>query len=625
VSAAEFAFLAAGLLLGAAGGAVVTGRVAGRRAGRAVRVTITPGAVPRRGAATLAGDPFATASGLPARGGPGDVPAGAEAEISLGAAATSAPDPVVLEPARLDRTPVAIESPARVAIPIVVEADPVLAAIRSVPAWSPIEPAPFDLDAGEASAEEAVLVATGARSHEIRALAAGPSGNPGRPGRGWARIARREARTSSEVPRVRGGTESQDVDRTAGAPDHPGEVPEACRELEAEAEAQCQLAEAARERLQAAAAELAAARDQLDRQVEAMQAAELEADGSRFREARESARAAFQGAREQVASPGQLADAANTWLAEVDRINAEAAAAEGRLERQRASLEIAAATIDHLAVQAEAARAAVDAAEVACVYARRRAAECAAASLGTTAGDDEALEADPRLEAIGALPEAGPEPEPASDPRAGARPMGGATHGARPVVLTVRPADDERPRPAIERILAGQHAVLDEVVARLAADDQERDRWTERLTTLLETILIHAVDAAAVEVPPDHPFWGLFTPDQSRDIVAALAALGHHFDGLGGWLDNRWPDQRDLSLAVAHAGLDPMRIRQWPTNAESAELLRDAVILGADYLATVAPDLSVEDLTGVLGRDAQPLGDIWAEWERVRPALVETG
>jgi hypothetical protein len=178
--------------------------------------------------------------------------------------------------------------------------------------------------------------------------------------------------------------------------------------------------------------------------------------------------------------------------------------------------------------------------------------------------------------------------------------------------------------PAVERVLAGEHEVLDQIVARIAADDAGRSHWTDRLTSLLETVLLHAVDAAAIDVPPDHAFWGAFEPEQSREILAALASLGHHFDGLGGWLDDRAPDQRDLALAVAHAGLDPMRVRRWPTNAESAELLRDAVILGADYLAAVAPALTVEELRAALGRESQAFEDIWAEWDRLRPALVAT-
>jgi hypothetical protein len=67
-----------------------------------------------------------------------------------------------------------------------------------------------------------------------------------------------------------------------------------------------------------------------------------------------------------------------------------------------------------------------------------------------------------------------------------------------------------------------------------------------------------------------------------------------------------------------------MRIRRWPTSAESADLLRDAVILGGEYLAAVAPGLTSEEVSAVLGREGRGLDDVWAEWDRIRPALVST-
>jgi hypothetical protein len=162
------------------------------------------------------------------------------------------------------------------------------------------------------------------------------------------------------------------------------------------------------------------------------------------------------------------------------------------------------------------------------------------------------------------------------------------------------------------------------VAAGLADDEPGRRGLEERLARLLEAILERAIDAAAIDVPAGHAFWGSFTPEQSRDILAALAAIGHRFDGLGGWVDERAPDQRDLSLAIAHAGLDPMRIRRWPTAAESAGLLRDAVILGSAYLAAVAPDLDQEELAAILGSDADELADLWPDWDRVRARLLAT-
>ena len=78
-------------------------------------------------------------------------------------------------------------------------------------------------------------------------------------------------------------------------------------------------------------------------------------------------------------------------------------------------------------------------------------------------------------------------------------------------------------------------------------------------------------------------------------------------------------------LAVAHAGLDPMRIREWPNQAASEALLRDAVIRGAAHLFTVAPGLDLEPVRAALGSEAEGLDDVWAAWGRLQPELLATG
>jgi hypothetical protein len=178
------------------------------------------------------------------------------------------------------------------------------------------------------------------------------------------------------------------------------------------------------------------------------------------------------------------------------------------------------------------------------------------------------------------------------------------------------------PSTAIHRILSGDLTALSAVANQMGGDPDSRRRWEARLTDLLEAILLRAVDASAIALPVDHPFWGAFTPEQSRDIMSALSALGCRFDGLGGWLDGRLPTQRDLSIAVAHAGLDPMRIRHWPTLAETEEMVRDADVLGAEYLNAVAPGLTLSEMSSILGHDAMPLADVWLEWERIRELLL---
>ena len=71
MTASELAFLALGILLGAATGAALLMAIGSRPSGREIRVTVTRGAVPGR-SETLSHGAFSTRPAEPARGGPGD-------------------------------------------------------------------------------------------------------------------------------------------------------------------------------------------------------------------------------------------------------------------------------------------------------------------------------------------------------------------------------------------------------------------------------------------------------------------------------------------------------------------------------------------------------------------------
>jgi len=143
------------------------------------------------------------------------------------------------------------------------------------------------------------------------------------------------------------------------------------------------------------------------------------------------------------------------------------------------------------------------------------------------------------------------------------------------------------------------------------------------MTGLVEAIVADAIEACAFEFPAGHPFWGPFTRTQGRDIAHALASLGYRFDGLGGWIDERYPSQRDLSLALGYAGLDPMRVRKWPTAAETAALLGQVTVGADEYLAGVAGDLTLAEMVTMLGRRADGLAEVWNTWGRIRPLLLD--
>jgi hypothetical protein len=82
------------------------------------------------------------------------------------------------------------------------------------------------------------------------------------------------------------------------------------------------------------------------------------------------------------------------------------------------------------------------------------------------------------------------------------------------------------------------------------------------------------------------------------------------------------PGQRDLSLAVGYAGLDPMRIRHWPSEHEMADLFREATVAADEYLVGAAGGLTLGELVTTLGLRADALTDLWNEWGRVRPLLL---
>jgi hypothetical protein len=165
---------------------------------------------------------------------------------------------------------------------------------------------------------------------------------------------------------------------------------------------------------------------------------------------------------------------------------------------------------------------------------------------------------------------------------------------------------------------------MDELVARLAGDDQDgHRRWRLALTGLLDAILADAIEQAYLRFPHEHSFWGPQTQQENRDIAKALASLGHRFDGLGGWVDQRMPSQREMSLALGYAGLDPMRVRHWPNEQETAALLTEVEVAADEYLAGMAGDLTLAEMVEMLGRRADNLVELWNNWGQVRPLLLE--
>lgn len=581
MTAAEFAFLALGLILGVAVGAAVVEFLRARPpAPREVRVTVAQDAIPRR-AATLSDDAFAATAAKASPGGPVDRPARGAAQPP------DVPDP---------RTTV----PSPVGIPVRGETDPMLQALRASAAASAV--AAMRATGGSAPA--------GAVASRPTALAVSGGQSAGTPRAGAAEGAGPAMRETS----ASGGG---GPDATTGVPVQPGvPVPPGaaarpvdgaapsgpCEDARRLADERCQLAD--RARAQAVAAEethRAAQRSYDDHEARADQAA-VTADPRAIRHAKDEAQARFRSRRGAALTTEEVEAAARDWLAEINRINAESRDAAATLTREREAVRVLTLELERLAVEADAARIAAETAAAACLAARESLAAC------------EEQAANPTAAVQPAPPGRTGQPEPPGEAGTGdeGEPLAAALgRGAAPRIF---------------RLLRGDRSAMVELVAALAGDDPgERKRWQLLLSDLVDAILADSIAASALSFPADHPFWGPFTVAQDRDIASALSSLGYRFDGLGGWADGRIPSQRDLSLAVGYAGLDPMRIRHWPPEAEMADLYRDVVVAADEHLALAAGDLTLGGLVTMLGRRADGLAELWNHWGRIRPLLLEEG
>jgi len=375
----------------------------------------------------------------------------------------------------------------------------------------------------------------------------------------------------------------------ASAPD------DACSDLRRVADERCAVATRAREGAAAAQETLRSRQRAYDDLLSSAEAAAATADPRSVRAAKEAAQLAFRDARAAGRTRDDVEAAARDWLTEINRINVATRDATATAEKhQRAAADIA-RELERLSVEADAARIQAEAADEACVSAREAVAAC-----------QEALV----LRATGAPPKLEPAEGDAGELE---------TDDDRAAAMGSRAGEDA----AIIRMLRGDREVMTRVVATLAGDDDaERRRWQGLLGGLLEALIARSIEASAFDFPLEDSFWHPFTRSQARDIMGALASLGYRHDGFGGWADDRVPSQRDLSLAVGYAGLDPMRIRRWPSETEMPEVLRDVTVAADEYVWEAAGGLTLGELVSLLGRRADGLAELWNEWGNVRPLLL---
>jgi len=577
VSANEFAFLALGLVLGVATGAALIEVIRSRPpAPREVRLTVTPDAVPRRPPATLATGAFRSEAAEVARGGPADR-RGADRDTPPNDPPPGSPGspfvpaPAVLRMGAVASGPVAGAAGAMIGIPIHRETDPATAALRRIAA---------------ATAERAMRIGTATALLDPPDL-----------------FDSAVALDGTDAVSMAGPASGSGGGAPAGS-GQPADVGP-CAEERRVAEERCAHAGRAREQAEAAHDALRAAQRAYDDHLTRADRAAADADPRAVRAAKEAAQHTFRSDRAAATTRDGVEAAARAWLAEINRINTTARDAAVELERERSGASALVTEIERLTVAADAARIGAESAESACLDAREAVAVC-----------QEAANAPVATLAVPAQPSGAGSAGPAA--RLEEAGTGWDDEDEAAIALATG-----RGEPAILRILRGDRAALQAIATALAdGDAAEQRRWTIALSGLVEAIVARAIEASALDFPTEHPFWGPFTRSQNRDIAAALSALGYRYDGLGGWLDGRVPSQRDLSLAVGYAGLDPMRIRHWPNEAEMIDLFRDVTVAADEYLGGAAGGLTLGELVTVLGLRADALTDLWNEWGRVRPLLL---
>ncbi|HEX5826493.1 MAG TPA: hypothetical protein VFY23_03160 [Candidatus Limnocylindrales bacterium] len=602
MSPSEIAFLAVGLILGAAIGAAIVEAMRARPAPRRrVRVTISPNTVVPRRSMTLSGEGLPGAA-IPVPGSPEDgalhaglpdpdAPARRPADAVPGGPPpirTPVPSRPVTVPASAVGVPVGGE-PATTATP---DGRAVASSTTGVGVLEPL------VTVEERAVDLRSSVTVGTIEHEVRV----------RPRRPTAPLRPTLAATAVGIPVVATG-ERSDATASPGqapAPGTPGAQAGPCEPARRLVDERCALASAARNHARGAADALREAQRAYDTLREHVDRAERVADPRDVASAKDELHRRFRAASDAAATPDEAEAAAREWLDAINERNARAREASRFLEGAREELRAAVPRIDRLSLEADAARIAAESADAGCRDARERLAACeedVAYAAHTTVAPGVPEEPHP-FDALW--------PGETEATRTGPR-MGTAAPGALAL----------EGMPAIIRVLRGDREARDRLAATIAGDDAGAvPTWQLRLSALLDAISARAIEDGYLDLPDDDPFWSLFEAGERRDVVAALSALGYRFDGLGGFADGRVPAARDLALAVGYAGLDRMRIRTWPRESEAGMLLEHATVAADEWLVAMADDLSLGQMVDALGPRAADLADTWNAWGRVRPALL---
>ena len=605
MSPSEIAFLAMGLAVGATFGAALFGVRRNHPARRReVRITVSPNSiVPRRATTLASSDPAAGRILIP--GSPGDDDwlerrlAGLTGDGRQG---TNGGGGGRAARTRVPSTPTEIHAEA-VAVPVSGGMPP---DVRAFAAQDRVSRDADRMTAGvavRARPTAAVRPGIGQTTATIRIDPEAPNATAVPSGARAAPVA-----MTAEEPRDGAPAEPAGASTPAGGPDAGNDAGATCATERHLVRERCALADAAREQSRRAAEALREAQRAYDELRERVEQAQSQSDPREIRASKDALHRAFRSARSSATSPAQAEAAAREWLTQVNRLNTGARDAAHIVQTGGAKLRDLLPGLDRVAVEADVARITVETADATCHDARTALARC----------EEQAIRGASKSAAMAA---AAPPPERVESTLDGVWP----TEREEPLPV---PADvlarDSNSAPVI-RILRGDRQALERLVAVLAEPGPETaPEWQLRIAGLVDAIVARAIEAGYLRLPEDG-FWGLFNRREQREIVAALSALGFRFDGIGGFADGRVPAQRDLSLAVGYAGLDRMRIRNWPRESELAGLFADASVAADEWLVDEAGDLSLGRMVDALGGRAAELADVWNAWGRVRPALIGDG
>jgi hypothetical protein len=369
---------------------------------------------------------------------------------------------------------------------------------------------------------------------------------------------------------------------------------DACAELRLDVAARCEEAHVAAQAQAGALDETRARKRDLVAAQRFVESAEAAGDPVLRQADKAAARDAYLLGMKLAESDGARQEVTATWAATIDRINRQGRLTARALARAR-TRSVAAEEALQLAQRSEQTlRMRAEAAQAACLEGRVRLAACEERAAGVQA---RAMAAD--------------EPTTAGTPvnsRQASHARLGVSIGPEPLV--------------VEAIVSGDDRVLDLAVLAIA----ERAALSPAEVRLQLRELIDAIAAVAGEegflvFDVGHPVWSQLTPEESRDVVSALARLGFQLEPGRGWHAGRQPSPGDLSMALGYAGLDTRLLRTLPGHTDLAALPASIGVDARAFLAARAPDLAVDQLVRVLGDRARALGSLWDAWGLVRPVL----